>query len=64
MSITESGFVLMATIAVLFLAVTVTSQAGIRPPRRHRTGDSSLSAHSVNWLGAIALTAAVLICLS
>jgi len=53
----------MATSAVLFLAVTVTSQAGIRPPRRHRTGVSSLSAHSVNWLGAIALTAAVLICL-
>jgi hypothetical protein len=63
MSITESGFVLMVIIAVLFMAATVASRTGLRPPIRHQTGDSSLSAHSVTWLGAIALMAAVLICL-
>lgn len=63
MSITEIGFVLMAAVSVLFMGAFVFSQLGIELPARYRTGDSSLSGRSVNWLGAIALAAAVLICL-
>jgi hypothetical protein len=63
MSITEIGFVLMAMIAAFFMGAFVVSHLDIELPARFQTGDSSLSRHSVNWLGAIALTAAVLICL-
>jgi hypothetical protein len=57
------GFVMLAIVSVLFMGALVISQLNIELPARYQTGDSSLSGHSVNWLGAIALTAAVLICL-
>jgi hypothetical protein len=47
----------------LFMGAFVVSQLGIELPARYQTGDSSLSGRSVNWMGAIALTAAILICL-
>ncbi len=53
----------MAAVSVLFMGAIVTGQLNIKLPVLHQTGDSSLSGHSVKWLGAIALTAAILICL-
>jgi hypothetical protein len=53
----------MAAVSVLFMGAFVFSQLGFELPARYQTGDSSLSGHSVNWLVAIALIAAVLICL-
>ncbi len=63
MSISEIGFILMAAVAVLFMGAFVGSQLDIKLPALHQTGDSSLSGHSVKWLGALALAGAVLICL-
>lgn len=65
MSLTEIGFALMAAVSVLFMGAFVVSQLDIELPARYQyqIGDSSLSGRSVNWLGAIALTAAVLICM-
>ncbi len=60
---TSMGFVLMAAVCVLLMGGIVAGQLDIKLPELHQTGDSSLSGHSVNWLGAIALTAAILICL-
>ena len=62
-SITEISFVLMAAVTVLFMGAFVAGQLDIRLPVLHQTGDTSLSGQSVKWLGAIALTAAILICL-
>jgi hypothetical protein len=63
MSIAAIGFVLIAAVAVLFMGAIMAGQLDIKLPVPHQTGDSSLSARSVKWLGAIALTAAILICL-
>jgi hypothetical protein len=54
---------LMATVTVLFMAATVISEANIKMPALIQTGDSSLGAHSVNWLGAFAFIGALMICL-
>ncbi|MEJ0089211.1 MAG: hypothetical protein WDM80_05615 [Limisphaerales bacterium] len=35
----------------------------LKLPSLNRTGDTSLGAQSVNWLGAMALIGAILICL-
>jgi hypothetical protein len=45
------------------MAVTVVSEGNFKLPALNHTGDSSLGARSVNWLGAVAFTGAVLICL-
>jgi hypothetical protein len=63
MSISILAFVLMALVSVLFMAVTVVSEGNFKLPALNHTGDSSLGARSVNWLGAVAFTGAVLICL-
>jgi len=62
-SILETGFVLMAAVGVLFMGAKVAGQLDLKRPVLHQTGDTSLSGQSVKWLGAIALTAAILICL-
>jgi hypothetical protein len=63
MSISILAFLLMATVSVLFLAVTVISEGNFKLPALNRTGDSSLGVRSVNWLGAVAFAGAVLICM-
>jgi hypothetical protein len=63
MSISIIGFIVIAAVSVLFMAATAVSQVNFKFPALHQTGDSSLGVHSVNWLGAIAFTGAVLICL-
>ena len=57
------AFALMGPLAVLFLAALVGGEGSLKLPALHQTGDSSLSRKSVNWLGAIAFIAALLICL-
>ena len=56
-------FVTMASVAILFLTAFVALEMGIKLPALTQTGDSSLSKKSVNWLAAIAFSAALLICL-
>jgi len=53
----------MAFVSVLFMAVTVVSEGNFKMPALKQTGDSSLGVRSVNWLGAVAFTGAVLICM-
>ena len=53
----------MAAVAALFMGAIVAGQLDTKLPVLRQTGDSSLSGHSVKWLGAIALAAAILICL-
>jgi len=53
----------MAAVGVLFMGAKVAGQLDLKRPVLHQTGDTSLSGQSVKWLGAIALTAAILICL-
>jgi hypothetical protein len=62
-SISIISFVVMAAASVLFVAAAVISEGSFKLPAMHQTGDSSLHAESVNWLGVIALIGAVLICL-
>ena len=61
MSISILAFVVMALVTVLFMAATLVSEGNIKLPALIQTGDSSLGPKSVNWLGAVALTGAVLI---
>ena len=63
MSISIIGFIVVAVVAVVFMAVTVISEGNFKLPELHQTGDSSLRGQSVNWLGVIALIGALLICL-
>jgi hypothetical protein len=63
MSISILAFALMAFVSVLFMAVTVVGEGNFKMPALKQTGDSSLGVRSVNWLGAVAFTGAVLICM-
>jgi hypothetical protein len=63
MSISLLAFVLMASVSVLFMVITLVSEGNFKLPKLNQTGDSSLGAQSVNWLGAFALIGAILICL-
>ena len=63
MSISLLAFVLMASVSVLFMVITLVSEGNFKLPKLNQTGDSSLGAQSVNWLGAFALLGAILICL-
>jgi hypothetical protein len=57
------AFVLMAVATAVLLAATVAREADSNLPALTYRGDTSLSRQSVNWLAAIALSAAILICL-
>jgi type II secretory pathway component PulL len=57
------AFVLMAVATAVLLAATVAREADFNLPALSYRGDTSLSRQSVNWLAAIAFTAAILICL-
>ena len=63
MSISIIAFAIMAAITILIAAATVIQQLEVRLPAMALSGDSSLSRHSVNWLGGISFGAALLICL-
>jgi hypothetical protein len=63
MSISILAFVVMALVTVLFMAATLVGEANIKLPALIQIGDSSLGPKSVNWLGAVAFTGAVLICM-
>lgn len=56
-------FVVMAALAIWFLATFRAGELNFRMPRPNQIGDTSLSPRSVNWLGALAFLGAVLICL-
>ena len=62
MSITVIAFALMAGVACLFAGATVARELDVKMPALTQSGDSSLSRQSVNWLGATAFSAALLIC--
>ncbi len=53
----------MALVSILVWTVTVAGKWNSKLVPLKQTGDSSLSPGSVNWLGAIAFGAALLICL-
>ena len=63
MSMSIIAFVVMASVSVLFMAATLVGEWNFNLPSLNQTGDSSLGPKSVNWLGAIAIIGAVLICL-
>ena len=63
MSISLLAFVLMASVSVLFMVITLVSEGNFKLPKLNHTGDSSLGAQSVKWLGAFALLGAILICM-
>jgi len=63
MDINTIAFALMASITALFLAATLARETDIHLPAMTQSGDTSVGRRSVNWLAAIAMTAAVLICL-
>ena len=63
MSISIIAFGLVALVSILILTVTMTAECDLKLAPLKQTGDSSLSPGSVNWLGGIAFSAAVLICL-
>ncbi len=63
MSMSIIAFVLMLSVAILFMAAILVGECDIKLPTLNQIGDSSLGPKSVNWLGAIAFIGAVLICL-
>lgn len=63
MSISIIAFGLIALVSILILTGTMAGEWGFKLAPLTQTGDTSLSPASVNWLGAIAFSAAVLICL-
>jgi hypothetical protein len=63
MSMSLIAFMTMAAIAILFMTALLVSEVDFRLSSVKQRGDSSLGPQSVNWLGAIAITCAVLICL-
>jgi hypothetical protein len=63
MNMSILAFVLMASVSILFLAALLLGEGGLKLPALNQVGDSSLGPKSVNWLGAMALIGAVLICL-
>jgi hypothetical protein len=63
MNTTVIAFSVMAGVTALFAAATLAREMGVQLPALRRTGDSSLSPRSVNWLAVTALIGAVLICL-
>jgi hypothetical protein len=63
MSISILAFAGMASVSVLFMAITVISEGNFKLPPLNHIGDSSLGFRSVNWLGAIAFIGAVVICM-
>jgi hypothetical protein len=64
MTVSLMAFFMMAAASVLFLSALVVGEEMIRIPVLRQTGDSSLGPRSVNWMGGLALLAAVLICLA
>jgi uncharacterized membrane protein (Fun14 family) len=63
MNMSMIAFVGMAAVAILFLAALVVIELDFKLSALTQSGDSSLGKKSVNWLAAIAFSAAVLICL-
>jgi hypothetical protein len=64
MNVSLMAFMMMAGATLLFMAAIVVGERVLEIPTMRQTGDSSLSHRSVNWLGALALITAVLICLA
>lgn len=56
------AFALMGSLTILFAACIAWSELKPQFAALTQTGDSSLSPHSVNWLGTLALIGAILIC--
>ncbi len=63
MSISVLTFILTAFVSILFVGFILITEGYLKLPSLNRTGDTSLGAQSVNWLGAMALIGAILICL-
>ncbi|MBC8002473.1 MAG: hypothetical protein H7X97_07780 [Opitutaceae bacterium] len=56
------AFAVMACLTIGFAACVMGRELRFLLPVLTQTGDSSLSPQSVNWLGALALIGAILIC--
>jgi hypothetical protein len=62
MNISVLVFALMAIVTIPIMTATVAAELNLKLPVLTQTGDSSLGPQSVNWLGAAAFIAAILIC--
>jgi hypothetical protein len=64
MNITVVIYALMTVVLLLILGFAFMLALNLKPLRLAQSGDSSLGPRSVNWLAAIAIGAAVWICLA
>lgn len=64
MNMTVVIYALMAVLAMLILASGCVFALSLKWPQPAQTGDCTLGPRSVNWLAAIAISAAVWICLA
>jgi hypothetical protein len=62
MNLSSILFILVAIISGLLLTAIMAGEGELKLPHPKQLGDSSLGRTSVNWLGAIALLCAILIC--
>ena len=62
MNISVIGFAVLAFVVTAFLLLTARKELGHQRAELTQRGDSALSRNSANWLVALAISAALVIC--